>query len=73
MGRRISSTIRSLVQAYEGRAKNMGAVHRDTLVIQHNVAKAKGFAIADHALSLYAHCVKDNCVNRPKNPRAHNA
>ena len=40
---------------------------------QLNVAKAKGFAIADHALSLYAHCVKDNCANRPKNPRAHNA
>ncbi len=32
---------------------------------QHNVAKAKGFAIADHALSLYANCTKDPCPNRP--------
>ena len=30
---------------------------------QHAVAKAKGFAIADHALSLYANCTKDNCPN----------
>jgi Fur family ferric uptake transcriptional regulator len=27
---------------------------------QQAVAKAKGFAIADHALSLYAHCTKGN-------------
>jgi Fur family ferric uptake transcriptional regulator len=32
---------------------------------QHAVAKAKGFAIADHALSLYAHCTKNDCPNRP--------
>ena len=32
---------------------------------QHSVAKAKGFAIADHALSLYANCTKDPCPNRP--------
>ena len=32
---------------------------------QQSVAKAKGFAIADHALSLYAHCTKDNCPSRP--------
>lgn len=32
---------------------------------QHAVAKAKGFAIADHALSLYAHCTKEACPNRP--------
>ena len=32
---------------------------------QHAVAKTKGFAIADHALSLYAHCLKDSCPNRP--------
>jgi Fur family ferric uptake transcriptional regulator len=32
---------------------------------QHAVAKTKGFAIAEHALSLYAHCTKDNCPNRP--------
>ncbi len=31
---------------------------------QHLVAKTKGFAIADHALSLYAHCTKDNCSYR---------
>lgn len=33
---------------------------------QNAVAQAKGFAIADHALSLYAHCTKDPCPNRPK-------
>ena len=32
---------------------------------QQSVAKAKGFAIADHALSLYAHCIKEGCPNRP--------
>ena len=32
---------------------------------QHSVAKAKGFAIAEHALSLYAHCTKEQCPNRP--------
>jgi len=32
---------------------------------QHAVAKAKGFAIADHALSLYAHCTRSNCAHRP--------
>jgi Fur family transcriptional regulator, ferric uptake regulator len=32
---------------------------------QHAVAKTKGFAIADHALSLYAHCTKAACPNRP--------
>lgn len=32
---------------------------------QHAVARIKGFAIADHALSLYAHCTKDKCPNRP--------
>jgi Fur family ferric uptake transcriptional regulator len=31
---------------------------------QHAVAKAKGFMIAEHALSLYAHCTKDACPNR---------
>lgn len=34
------------------------------------VAKAKGFTIADHALSLYAHCTTSNCPNRPVNPRS---
>ena len=32
---------------------------------QNSVAKAKGFAIADHALSLYANCTKEPCPNRP--------
>lgn len=32
---------------------------------QHAVAKAKGFVITDHALSLYASCSKDPCPNRP--------
>jgi Fur family ferric uptake transcriptional regulator len=31
---------------------------------QNDVAKAKGFTIADHALSLYAHCAKADCPNR---------
>jgi Fur family transcriptional regulator, ferric uptake regulator len=31
---------------------------------QHAVAKTRGFAIADHALSLYAHCTKDACPHR---------
>lgn len=33
---------------------------------QHAVAKAKGFAIADHALSLYAHCTREDCEHRLK-------
>lgn len=33
---------------------------------QNAVAKDKGFTIADHALSLYAHCNRDNCEHRPK-------
>jgi Fur family ferric uptake transcriptional regulator len=33
---------------------------------QHAVAKTKGFEIADHALSLYAHCTKPDCPYRPK-------
>jgi Fur family transcriptional regulator, ferric uptake regulator len=37
---------------------------------QHDVAKSKGFAIADHALSLYAHCTKAPCPNRPSGPPA---
>jgi Fur family ferric uptake transcriptional regulator len=32
---------------------------------QHAVAKTKGFLIAEHALSLYAHCTKSPCPNRP--------
>jgi len=33
--------------------------------LQIKVAKRHGFEIADHALSLYAHCVKKNCEHRP--------
>ena len=33
---------------------------------QNDVAKVKGFEIAEHALSLYAHCTKNPCPNRPK-------
>jgi Fur family ferric uptake transcriptional regulator len=35
---------------------------------QHAVAQIKGFAIAEHALSLYAHCTKNPCPNRPREP-----
>ena len=33
---------------------------------QHHVAKSQGFEIVDHALSLYAHCIRDKCPNRVK-------
>lgn len=32
---------------------------------QTEVARSKGFEIADHALSLYAHCHQANCPHRP--------
>lgn len=32
---------------------------------QQAVALAKGFVIADHALSLYAHCTQKPCPHRP--------
>ena len=32
---------------------------------QNDVATTKGFTIADHALSLYAHCNRENCPHRP--------
>jgi Fur family ferric uptake transcriptional regulator len=32
---------------------------------QHTIASAKGFKLADHALSLYAHCTKKACPSRP--------
>ncbi len=35
---------------------------------QNAVAKSKGFEIADHALSLYAHCTKPSCPHRPEHP-----
>jgi Fur family transcriptional regulator, ferric uptake regulator len=38
---------------------------------QHIVAKTKGFSIADHALSLYANCTKNQCPNRPSAVRGH--
>ena len=31
---------------------------------QRSIATLKGFALADHALSLYAHCLKDMCPNK---------
>jgi Fur family ferric uptake transcriptional regulator len=31
---------------------------------QNDVAKVKGFEIAEHALSLYAHCTKNPCPHR---------
>lgn len=33
---------------------------------QHAVAETRGFAIADHALSIYAHCTKNPCPNRAR-------
>ncbi len=33
---------------------------------QNDVATAKGFVIADHALSLYAHCSRSDCSHRAK-------
>jgi Fur family ferric uptake transcriptional regulator len=36
---------------------------------QNAVAKAKGFSIADHALSLYANCTKDACPHRSGSAR----
>ena len=38
---------------------------------QHAVAKAKGFTIADHSLSIYAHCIKENCPNRALGTERH--
>lgn len=33
---------------------------------QNAVAKTRGFEIAEHALSLYAHCTKNPCPNKAK-------
>ena len=38
---------------------------------QHAVAADKGFAIADHSLSIYAHCTKSDCPNRLAAPVRH--
>ena len=35
--------------------------------LQVKVAKRRGFEISDHALSLYARCVKKNCEHRQPN------
>lgn len=32
---------------------------------QREVAQSRGFALQDHALSLYGHCTKTNCEHRP--------
>lgn len=32
--------------------------------LQQEVARTKGFEIADHALSLYAHCTREGCKHR---------
>jgi Fur family ferric uptake transcriptional regulator len=34
---------------------------------QIKVAEARGFAIHDHSLHLYADCIKPNCPNKPGN------
>jgi Fur family ferric uptake transcriptional regulator len=31
---------------------------------QHEIALAKGFTLADHALSLYAHCTRTDCASK---------
>jgi Fur family ferric uptake transcriptional regulator len=31
---------------------------------QQRIAQTKGFELADHALSLYAHCRRDHCPHR---------
>jgi Fur family ferric uptake transcriptional regulator len=33
---------------------------------QHQIAKERGFKIADHALALYGHCTKEKCLYRGK-------
>ena len=38
---------------------------------QNAVAEAKGFAIADHSLSIYANCIKADCPNRMAAPVRH--
>lgn len=38
---------------------------------QQDVAHAKGFQIADHSLSIYAHCTRGDCPHRPPSPRHH--
>ena len=33
---------------------------------QRDVAQARGFALQDHSLALYANCTKPKCAHRPK-------
>ena len=33
---------------------------------QHQIAKTRGFKIAEHALALYGHCMKEKCQYRGK-------
>ncbi len=33
---------------------------------QRDVAQARGFALQDHSLALYANCTKRDCAHRPK-------
>lgn len=37
---------------------------------QNAIAKTRGFVLAEHALSLYAHCSKDKCPHRPVTTRS---
>ena len=34
---------------------------------QHRVALERGFELQEHALALYAHCIRENCQHRGKN------
>ncbi|HEX5805604.1 MAG TPA: ferric iron uptake transcriptional regulator [Macromonas sp.] len=38
---------------------------------QHQVAESRGFAIQEHALALYANCVKTDCPHRTLTKRGH--
>ena len=33
---------------------------------QQSIARARGFALQEHALSLYGNCTKEPCPHRPK-------
>ena len=38
----------------------------DIEALQEKIARREGFELADHALSLYAHCKRKNCAHRPR-------
>ena len=38
---------------------------------QNSIAETRGFRIADHALSIYAHCTQDACPNRRQPGHGH--